>query len=398
MLKSIFFRGYDMPIKDYYKILGVSPGADEAAIKKSFRSLAKQYHPDANPGNKAAEEKFKEISEAYEVLTNKEKRAKYEQLKDAQSRGFDFSQYAGRGHGQPSQGAGQGQDFSEMFGDIFSGRGSSKAGGFEDLFDMFFDQGPKRGFSQAEYTQEGRGAKGEDVNIRIEIPFALAMEGGETIIKVPRAIDCTRCRGTGAEPGAQVSQCEACHGAGTMQFSQGGFVVNKTCPRCGGKGSTITDFCHECKGSGESQEIRKIRIHIPEGVKEGEKIRIKGEGNMRSWNKERGDLYVIFKVEKSDTFERKGDDVYFSVKVNMAQAILGGHMEVPTPDGNIEIKIPVGIQSGTSIKMSGHGAKNIKTGKKGNFYVQVEVETPKAESEEEKELIKNWAKIKKWDV
>lgn len=384
-----------MPIKDYFKVLGVPEGSDEAAIKKSFRNLAKQYHPDANPGNKAAEEKFKEISEAYEVLTNKEKREKYEQLKDAQSRGFDFSQYQNRGQ---SGRASQGQDFSEMFGDIFSGRGGSKAGGFEDLFDMFFDQGPRRGFSQAEYTQEGRGAKGQDINIRIEIPFALAMEGGETIIKVPRAVDCSRCRGTGAEPGAQVTPCEACHGAGQMQFSQGGFVVNKTCPRCGGKGSTITDFCHECKGSGETQEIKKIRIHIPEGVKEGEKIRIKNEGNMRSWNKERGDLYVIFRVEKSDTFERKGDDIYFSVRVNMAQAILGGNLEVPTPDGNIEIKLPAAIQSGTSIKMTGHGAKNIKTGKKGNFYVKVEVETPKAESNEEKELIKKFAKIKKWDL
>ncbi len=384
-----------MPIKDYFKILGVAEGADEAAIKKSFRNLAKKYHPDANPNNKEAEEKFKEISEAYEVLTNKEKRSKYEQLKDAQSRGFDFSQYAGKGQGARNAG---GQDFSEMFGDIFSGRGGSKAGGFEDLFDMFFDQGPKRGFSQTEYAQEGKGAKGEDVNVRIEIPFALAMEGGETIVKVPRAIDCDRCRGTGAEPGAQVSQCEACHGAGTMQFSQGGFVVNKTCPRCGGKGSTITDYCHQCHGSGESQEIRKIRIHIPEGVKEGEKIRIKNEGNMRSWNKERGDLYVVFKVEKSDTFERRGDDIYFSAQVNMATAILGGHMQVPTPEGNIEIKVPAGIQSGTSIKMTAHGAKNIKTGKKGNFYVKVEVETPKAESEEEKELVRKLAKVKKWEI
>ena len=385
-----------MPIKDYFKVLNVPEGSDEATIKKSFRNLAKQYHPDANPGNKAAEEKFKEISEAYEVLTNKEKREKYEQLKDAQSRGFDFSQYQNRG--RSGGGAQQGQDFSDIFGDIFSGRGGSKAGGFEDLFDMFFDQGPRRGFSQTEYTQEGRGPKGQDINIRIEIPFALAMEGGETIIKVPRAVDCGRCRGTGAEPGAQVTQCEACHGAGQMQFSQGGFVVNKTCPRCGGKGSTITDYCHECKGSGETQEIKKIRIHIPEGVKEGEKIRIKNEGNMRSWNKERGDLYVIFRVEKSDTFERKGDDIYFSMKVNMAQAVLGGHLEVPTTEGNVEIKIPSGIQSGTTIKMTGYGAKNIKTGKKGNFYVKVEVETPKAESNEEKELIKKFAKLKKWEL
>jgi molecular chaperone DnaJ len=384
-----------MPLKDYYKILGLSPGAGDADIKKAFRTLAKKYHPDANPGNKESEEKFKEISEAHEVLADKDKRAKYDQVKEAQAQGYDFSQPGG---GRSYTSGGQGKDYSDIFGDIFSGRGGSKAGGFEDIFDMFFNQGPRRGFSQDEYTQEGRGAKGQDINIRIDIPFALAMEGGETIVKVPRAVDCQRCHGTGAEPGAGVETCPTCHGQGTMQFSQGGFVVNKTCPKCGGKGSIISEYCHQCSGSGEAQEIRKIRIHIPDGVKEGEKIKIKGEGNMRSYNKERGDLYVIFKVEKSDIYERRGDDIHYTVKINPALAILGGSLEIQTQEGAVGVKIPSGIQNGTNLKIAGRGAKNIKTGKRGNFIIKVEVETSKAVTAEEKELIEKWAKLRNWKL
>jgi molecular chaperone DnaJ len=387
-----------MPIKDYYKLLGVDKNAGEAEIKKSFRTLAKKYHPDANPGSKEAEEKFKEISEAYDVLSDKDKRAKYEQLKDAQARGFDFSNFKGGSNPQGYSSQGNG-DFSDIFGDIFSGRGGKQSGGgFEDIFDMFFNQGPRRGYSQESVSQEGRGPKGQDITVRIEIPFSLAMAGGETIVKVPRAVDCVRCRGTGAEPGARVEQCPACGGEGTMHFAQGGFMVNKTCPRCAGKGSIINEFCHDCGGSGEAQEIRKIRIHIPEGAADGDKIRIKNEGNMRSWNRERGDLYVIFRVDGSDTFERKGDDIYYTLKVNPATAVLGGSAKVIAPDGAIELKIPAGIQPGTSLKVSGHGARNIRTGKKGSLFVKVDVEIPDASSQEEKELLKKWAKMKNWNI
>jgi molecular chaperone DnaJ len=390
-----FEKRYYMPIKDYYKILGVDSKADENEIKKSFRTLAKKYHPDANPGSKEAEEKFKEISEAYDVLSDKEKRTKYEQLKEAQAGGFDFSKYGG-GANQAAGGA----DFSDIFGNVFSGRGGAKrgAGGFEDIFDMFFNQGPRRGYSREEFSSEDKGPKGQDVTVRIEIPFSLAMEGGETIVKVPRAVDCARCRGTGAEPGARVEQCPSCGGEGTMHFAQGGFMVNKTCPRCGGKGSIINEFCHECGGSGETQEIRKIRIHIPEGAAEGDKIKIKNEGNMRSWNKERGDLYVIFKVDSSETFERRGDDIYYTLKTNPAVAVLGGTAQIKIPDGTIDMKIPAGIQPGTNLKVSGRGARNIKTGRKGSLFVKVDVEIPAVSGSEEKELLEKWAKIRKWNL
>ncbi len=390
-----------MPIKDYYKILGVTEKAGPDEIKKAYRNLAKKYHPDTNPGNKEAEEKFKEANEANETLSDKDKRAKYDQIKDAQARGFDFSQHAGGGNprGYSTNGS---FDFGDLFGDFFSGRGNKGqaggAGGFEDIFDMFSNQGARRGYTQEAYEEEGRGEKGQDITVRIEIPFTLAMEGGETIIKVPRAVDCQRCRGTGAEPGAKVEQCHACGGEGTMHFSQGGFMINKTCPACGGKGTIIHDRCKECGGSGEKEETRKIRIHIPSGAAEGDKIRVKNEGNMRSWNRERGDLYVVFKVEKSAVYDRRGDDLYMTIKINPALAVLGGAVDVPTPEGHVNLKIPAGSQHGTLMKMGGHGAMNIKTGKKGNFYVKVEIEMPRAATPEEKEIMGKWAKIRKWNI
>jgi molecular chaperone DnaJ len=376
-------------------------GAEE--IKKAYRTLAKKYHPDANPGNKEAEEKFKEINEANEVLSDNDKRSKYDQVKDASARGYDFSQRGGARPGANPRGYSTGGEFD--FGDIFSGGGRQGAGmgqdtggGFEDIFDMFFNQGPKRGFSQEADPVEGRGEKGQDVTVRIDIPFSLAMEGGETIIKVPRAVDCQRCRGTGSEPGAKIEACPSCGGEGTMHFSQGGFMINKTCPRCGGKGTITTEHCRVCGGSGETHEIKKIRIFIPIGAADGDKIRVKGEGNMRSWNKQRGDLYVIFKVEKSDIYERRGDDIYSDLKINAAQAVLGTTAQLSSPEGKVDVRIPAGTKSGTTLKIAGFGARNIKTNRTGNFYVRVAVEIQAAASEEEKELMRKWAKIRKWDI
>ncbi len=376
-----------MPVKDYYKILGVRENASDEEIKKAFRNLAKQYHPDANPGNKQAEEKFKEINEAYEVLSNKQKRAQYEQLRNAQARGFDFSQ-AGRGADFSSFGF----DFTNIFSDLFSGRKNKTGGGFEDIFDMFFSK-KDRGFSTS-YDEDSYGDKGTDVTVRIEIPFALALEGGETIIKVPRTVDCARCNATGVEPGSSIIVCPMCGGTGTLQYSQGGFVISKVCPRCSGKGKQPKQYCRQCNGAGTVEEIKQIRIKIPAGVKDGDKIKIKEQGNMNSSNKRRGDLYIIFAVKESPEYRREGDDIYFKQKVNLAQAILGSKINVQTPEGVVAVKIPEGSKSGTILKVKGFGARNIKTGRKGDFFVELDVEIPKAATKEEKELIEKLAKLK----
>ena len=378
-----------MPVKDYYKILGVREDASDAEIKKAFRNLAKQYHPDTNPGNKQAEEKFKEINEAYEVLSNKQKRAQYEQLRHAQARGFDFSQ-AGRGTEFSSFG---GFDFTNIFSDLFSGRKNKTGGGFEDIFDMFFSK-KDRGFSTS-YDEDSYGDKGTDVTARIEIPFALALEGGETIIKVPRTIDCPRCNATGVEPGSPIVICPMCGGTGALQYSQGGFIISKVCPRCSGKGKQPKQYCRQCNGAGTVEEIKQIRIKIPAGVKDGDKIKIKEQGNMNSSNKKRGDLYIIFAVQESPVYRREGDDIYFKQKINFAQAVFGSKINVQTPDGVVAVKIPEGSKSGTILKVKGFGAKNIKTGRKGDFFVELDVEIPKAGTKEEKELIEKLAKMKK---
>lgn len=371
-----------MKLKDYYSILGVNKGTPESEIKNKFRQLAKKYHPDANPGNKEAEEKFKEISEAYEILTNKEKREKYEQLRDAQERGFDFSQYAS---GAGSGGAGsEPHDFSSVFENIFGK--SSRQGGFEDILDMFF-QGTGRN-THSQRAARHTSAKGDDLTARMEIPFDLALKGGETILKVPRVKDCTSCRGTGAEPGAGLAQCRVCGGHGTMAFEQGGFVINKPCPQCEGKGAVPVSKCKTCSGTGEVKETRQIRIKIPEGVKDGDKIKIKNEGNMHSWNKLRGDLYVVFKVKESGQYTREGDDLYYSLVTDVFSAMTGAKAPVPLPEGGeINITIPKGTQSGAVFKIPGKGAKNISTETRGNLLVRVFVKIPAADTSEQEKAV-----------
>jgi molecular chaperone DnaJ len=378
-----------MPVKDYYKILGIREDASEEEIKKAFRNLAKQYHPDANPGNKQAEEKFKEINEAYEVLSNKQKRAQYEQLRNAQARGFDFSNTRAGNADFSSFG---GFDFTNIFSDLFSGGKSKTSSGFEDIFDMFFSK-RDRGFSTS-YDEDSYGEKGTDITVRIEIPFALALEGGETIIKVPRTVDCSRCNATGVEPGSPIVVCPMCGGTGTLQYSQGGFIINKICPRCSGKGKMPKQYCRQCNGSGVEEEIKQIKIKIPAGVKDGDKIKIKEQGNMNSSNKKRGDLYVLFAVKESPEYKRDGDDIYFKQKINLAQAIFGSKINVTTPYGVVAVKVPEGAKSGTVLRIKGFGARNIKTGRKGDFFVELDVEIPKAGTKEEKELIEKLAKLK----
>ncbi|MBN2753614.1 MAG: J domain-containing protein [Candidatus Goldbacteria bacterium] len=373
-----------MQLKDYYKVLGLTDKAGDDDIKKAFRQLAKKYHPDAHPGDKAAEERFKEISEAYEVLSNTEKKAQYEKLKQAQAGGYDFSNMGRGGQNGNYQGN---VDFSSIFGDMF---GQNRSGGFSDIFDMFFENG-QRGRGQS----RGRSAapqKGDDVNIRIKIPFDLSLKGGETIVKVPRASQCTLCGGTGAAPGTGVQQCPTCNGSGSIHFSQGGFMINKPCPNCDGRGTVIKTPCIKCAGTGSEKEIEKIRIKIPQGVTDGTKLKISGHGDYGKGG--RGDLYVIFGVEESAQFERRGDDLYYGASINLAQAALGSEIEIPLTDGAVKVKIPAGTQPGSAQKIKGKGAKNIKTGKNGDLIIVINVEIPLKLNDKEKKLIQELAKLK----
>ena len=384
-----------MQIKDYYKILGVEKNTPEAEIKKRYRELAKKYHPDANPGNKQAEEKFKEINQAYEILSNKEKRAKYEQLRDAQAKGFDFSSFR---QGKPKSYPG-GIDFDiySIFTDLFGEKSKSgPSGGFEDIFDMFF-QGSGRNTASQQAARKTRD-RGDDLTARISIPFALSLNGGETIIKVPRIKDCSRCRGTGVEPGASLVPCPMCGGKGAIDFAQGGFMIQKTCPQCSGKGQQPTLKCRQCGGAGELSETKQVKVKIPAGVKEGDRIRIKGEGNMYSWNKQRGDLYVEFGIEPSVIYKRKGDDIFYTANINLAQAVLGARTRVPTPEGEVILKIPEGASEGMILKVAGQGAKNIVTGKRGDFFVTVKVRIEAAKTAEERKLIEEYAKLKNYKI
>ena len=252
----------------------------------------------------------------------------------------------------------------------------------------------------SEQKQTARRTKeiGDDVTARITIPFDLAVNGGQTIVKIPRVQDCSRCRGTGVEPGASMMPCPICRAKGSIEFSQGGFTVQKSCPQCGGKGQQPTQKCKKCMGAGEINETKQVKIKIPGGVKEGDKLKIKNEGNMYSWNKNRGDLYVTFSVKPSVLFKRKGDDIFYTANINVAQAILGSKVQVPTPEGSVIIKIPAGTKDGIILKVAKQGAKDIITGKQGDFFITVKVDIQPAKTDEEKKLIEEYAKLRNYKI
>ncbi len=279
-----------MPIKDYYKILGVNENATEDEIKKAFRKLAKQYHPDMKPGDKSAESKFKEINEAHEVLSNKEKRMKYDQMRKYSSSGFDFSS-SGKRQGTTYE---SNFDFSDLFSDIFSGR--KKTGFTSDIssvFDMFFDFG--RGKSRTGFYEDEETQKNLDIITRINLKSEIAKKGGEIIIKFPREEKCDRCSGSGFEKVSDNQICPMCGGSGMLQFSQAGFMISKTCPRCGGRGK-VSIPCRNCGGSGLETKTVKIRVKIPANIKNNTKLRIKNQGNSDISGR-RGNLYVIVNVK-----------------------------------------------------------------------------------------------------
>jgi len=355
--------------RDYYRILGVAEAATPDEIKKAYRKLAKQYHPDANPNNQEAAEKFKEIGEAYGVLSEPDKRKQYDTMRKNPFAGFP------RGGGQPGGTAGRsgaGIHFEDL----------SDLGGLSDLFESIFQRGErKKGGAKAPQ-------RGADIEYVVEIPFPTAARGGRITITVPVTEECATCNGTGAAPGTRLQTCPECSGSGNIQFGQGGFAVSRPCPNCLGRGKVPEQPCTVCGGSGQVREQRQIAITVPAGVDNGSKLRIAGQGERAAGGT--GDLIVNFKIQPDRFFTRDGLDVTGTIPINLAQATLGSKVRVRTlDDKKVALRIPPGTQSGTRFRIPGQGIE--KNGRRGDQYVHVKVEVPDELTEEQKKAFEEFA-------
>ncbi len=350
---------------DYYDLLGVSKSADEKEIKSAFRKLAMQYHPDRNPGDDAAEHKFKEINEAYEVLKDADKRAAYDRFGHAA-----FDQSGGFGPG-----GGFGNDFSSSMSDIF-----------DDLFGEFM--GGRRG--------GGRGGRqrGADLRYNMEITLEEAFHGKTAQIRVPTSVTCETCSGSGAKAGTKPVTCRTCGGAGKIRASQGFFTIERTCPTCQGRGETIEDPCEKCGGSGRVTQERTLSVNIPAGVEDGTRIRLSGEGEAGVRGGPAGDLYIFLSLKPHEFFQRDGADIFCRVPLSMTQAALGGQFEVPTLDGEKQrVKVPEGTQTGKQFRLKGKGMPVLRSSHFGDMYIQVVVETPRNLSRRQRELLEEFDKV-----
>ena len=358
--------------KEYDRMLGVSESASADEIKKAYRRLAKQYHPDANPNNKEAAEKFKEIGEAYSVLSDADKRKQYDAM-----RKNPFGGFARTGGGTASTSAG-GQAGGFSFEDI------GDLGGLSDIFESIFARGRRKGAgAQAK-------ARGNDVEYLVEIPFKTAARGGKITITVPVTDECATCNGTGSAPGTKPQICSECKGAGMISFGQGGFAVQRPCPNCLGRGTVPTTPCAVCGGSGQVREQRQIMLAVPSGVDTGSKLRVAGQGERGHGGAAAGDLIVNFKVTPDNFFRRDGLDVISTIPINIAQSVLGSKVRVRTlDDKKVALKIPPGTQSGTRFRIPGQGIE--KAGHRGDQYVQVKVEVPEKVDPDAEALFKEFA-------
>lgn len=356
---------------DFYKILGVPDKASQEEIKKAYRRLAKKYHPDANQGDQKAAERFKEVGEAYAVVSDPEKRKKYDQMRRFGGLGF-------RGGGRPGGPGPAGQPQGGFsFDDI---------GGLGDIFSSIFDRG--RG-EPAGPRPEGP-SRGEDVEYVVEIPFKTAVRGGRISISVPITEECAACTGSGAAPGAGVKRCSECKGSGTVTFGQGGFAVSRPCPACLGRGKVPETPCAACGGQGEVRQTRKVQVAVPAGVDTGSKIRLPGKGERGSKGGKPGDLIITCKVKPHSFFRRDGLDIHVSVPINVVQAMLGSKMSVKTVDGKkVLLKIPEGTQPGTRFRIRGQGVK--KGNRMGDQLVEVSVAMPEDLSEEGRAALEEFA-------
>lgn len=352
-----------MSKRDYYEVLGVSKGASQDEIKKAYRKLSKKYHPDINK-EADAEEKFKEVKEAYEVLSDDQKRAHYDQF----------------GHTDPNQG----------FGGFGGGGDFGGFGGFEDIFSTFFGGG---GGGRRRDPNAPR--QGADLQYTMTLKFEDAVFGKETEIEIPREENCETCNGTGAKKGTKPETCSHCHGTGQLNTEQNtpfGRIVNRrVCHYCNGTGKEIKHKCSTCGGTGRVKKRRKIAVKIPAGIDDGQQLRVSGQGEPGINGGPAGDLYVVFHIQPHEFFERDGDDVYCEIPVTFAQAALGDELEVPTLHGKVKLKVPAGTQTGTKFRLRGKGIPNVRGRGTGDQHIIVKVITPTKLTEKQKQLLQEFA-------
>ena len=362
--------------KDFYRILGVPDKAGPDEIKKAYRKLAKQYHPDANPDNPAAAERFKEVGEAYGVLSDPQKRKQYDQMRRLGAFGFG----GGRG-GAPRPGGG-----APPGGGAFSFEDLKDFGGLGDLFSSIFDRGARKGPAG---TKESR-RKGRDVEYVVDLAFEKAVLGGKISIEVPITEDCATCGGDGAAPGTSLKTCGECGGSGEVSFGQPGFAVKRPCPACFGRGRVPEQPCGSCAGRGEVRQNRKISVTVPAGSDDSTRLRIPGQGERGAKGGPPGDLFLSFRVKAHRFFRREGMDIHVTVPINLVQAALGSRIKVRTVSGKrVVLRIPPGTQSGTRFRIRGQGVE--KGERIGDQFVEVKVVVPEELSDEEKQAMERFA-------
>lgn len=351
-----------MSKRDFYEVLGVGKNASQEDIKKAYRTLARKYHPDVNKASDA-ESKFKEAKEAYDVLSDDQKKAQYDRF----------------GHVDPNQGMG--------------GGGADFGGGFGDLFDMFFGGGGGGGNRRNPNAPQ----RGNDLQYTMTIEFKEAVFGKETDIHIPRTETCDTCSGSGAKPGTKPETCSTCHGSGQQEAVQNtafGRIVNRrVCSTCNGQGRIIKEKCGTCHGAGKVKKQRTIHVKIPAGVDDGAQLRVTGEGESGTRGGSAGDLYVVIRVKAHEFFEREGDDIYCEVPLTFAQAALGDEIEIPTLTEKVKLKIPAGTQTDTYFRLKGKGVPHLRGYGQGDQHVKVVVVTPTALTEEQKDLLRDFSRL-----
>ena len=346
---------------DYYETLGISRGVDEKELKSAFRKKAMQFHPDRNPGDKGAEQRFKDINEAYEILKDPQKRAAYDQFGHA---AFENGGMGNGGFGGAGMGAGGFSDiFEDIFGEMMGGRGR-RSGGRD---------------------------RGADLRYNMEVSLEDAYHGKTAEISVPTAITCETCSGSGAKPGSQPKQCATCAGSGRVRAASGFFSIERTCPACQGRGEVISDPCSDCHGQGRVTRERNLTVNIPAGIEDGVRIRLAGEGEAGARGGPAGDLYIFLTIKPHEFFQREGSDLFCRIPVSMTTAALGGRFEVTTLDGSrTRVNVPEGTQTGKVFRLRGKGIKGVRASYPGDLYCHVVVETPIRLSDEQKALLRQF--------